>query len=154
MMIYVVIYTYVRAYYVPQGSSLSLTALFRTPNVRKRSLILFSSWFVTGLTYYGLSLNSANDLSLGESSSSDGNSSSSTYLTFTFYGLIEIPAIALSIVSIITAGRRLTLTLLLVGVGISCVGAGVIPQGMFPGIHSKQIVYKTYWQTVKCFAAQ
>ena len=95
-------------------------------------LILFGSWFVTGLTYYGLSLNSSD---LGKTGDDDGEASAATdaYLTFTLYGLIEAPAIAFSIVSTITAGRRLTLTLLLVGVGISCVGAGVIPQGMFPG---------------------
>lgn len=120
---------------------MSLTALIRTPNVRKKSLILFSSWFVTGLTYYGLSLNSAGDFGAGGADRSAEDAKSAAYLTFTFYGLIEAPAIVVSIVSTITAGRRPTLTLLLVGTGISCVGAGVIPQGMFPGEEFNHLLY-------------
>ena len=72
------------------------------------------------MTYYGLSLNS-------------GDIGNNPIVTFTFYGLIEIPAILVSICSIVTAGRRLTLILLTFGAGASCLGAALIPQGRYPG---------------------
>lgn len=102
------------------SSSSGFTSLVKTPNLRKRSLILFISWFVCSLTYYGLSLNSNG---IGED----------PFLTFTFFGAIEIPAILVSVVSLLTAGRRLPLIFLLFGSGICCTCAAVVPVGIFHG---------------------
>lgn len=97
-----------------------LVSLVKTPNIRKRSLILFAIWFVCSLTYYGLSLNS-------------GSIGGDISITFTFYGLVELPSILISILSLLTAGRRIPLILFMLGAGLSCIGAASIPIGYFPG---------------------
>ncbi|TRY61313.1 hypothetical protein TCAL_10704 [Tigriopus californicus] len=97
-----------------------LVSLVKTPNIRKRSLILFAIWFVCSLTYYGLSLNS-------------GSIGGDINITFTFYGLVELPSIFISILSLLTAGRRIPLILFMLGAGLSCIGAASIPSGYFTG---------------------
>ncbi len=89
-------------------------SVLKAPNARKRSLILFTVWFSCTLTYFGLSLNSSD---IG------GNN---PYLVFVCYGLVEFPAIGLAIVAIVTLGRRLPMTLLLLSMGLSCVAAAFV----------------------------
>ncbi len=37
---------------------LGLFELFKTPNLRKKTLIVYYMWFATAVVYYGLTLNS------------------------------------------------------------------------------------------------
>ena len=37
---------------------LGIVDLFKTPNLRKKTLIIYYMWFATSLVYYGLTLNS------------------------------------------------------------------------------------------------
>ena len=37
---------------------LGFTELFKTPNLRKKTLIIYYMWFSTSMVYYGLTLNS------------------------------------------------------------------------------------------------
>ncbi len=37
---------------------LGLLELFKTPNLRKKTLIVYYMWFATAVVYYGLTLNS------------------------------------------------------------------------------------------------
>nr|XP_023017401.1 organic cation transporter protein-like [Leptinotarsa decemlineata] len=67
--------------------------LFRYPNLRKKSLIIFFDWFANNITYYGLSWNTNN---LG------GN----PYLNFVISGAVEIPAYAFLLLTLNRWGRR------------------------------------------------
>ena len=42
------------------GGKANLLTLFRTPNMAKKTLILYFSWFTNSFVYYGLTLNSGN----------------------------------------------------------------------------------------------
>lgn len=67
--------------------------LFRHPNLRKKSLLIFFDWFVNSGTYYGLSWNTSN---LG------GND----LLNFVIFGAIEIPAYSFLLVTLNRWGRK------------------------------------------------
>lgn len=75
----------------------SFLDLFRTPIVRKNSIIMCFNWFVTVFIYYALSLN-VQDLG--------GN----LYLNNLISGLVEIPSIILCIYALKTSGRRTMLS--------------------------------------------
>ncbi len=74
----------------------SFIDLFRTPNLRIKTLNLFFNWFVNSGTYYGLSLG-ASDLG--------GN----PYLNFFLSAAVEIPAYMLNLMLLNRVGRRLVL---------------------------------------------
>lgn len=67
--------------------------LFRYPNLRNKSLLIFFSWFVNSGTYYGLSWNTNN---LGDND----------LLNFVISGAVEIPAYSLLLVTLNRWGRR------------------------------------------------
>ncbi|XP_066300935.1 organic cation transporter protein-like isoform X1 [Branchiostoma lanceolatum] len=69
--------------------------LVRTPNMAKKSLLVFINWLVITLVYYGLSLNTSN---LG----------GDDYLNFFIGGVVEIPAYISSIYVVDTFGRPKT----------------------------------------------
>ena len=70
-------------------------SLIATPRIRARTFILSFLFFVASFVYYGLSLNQS---SVG----GDDNQ----FLTFTLYGLMEIPALIFAIFSLSCFGRR------------------------------------------------
>jgi OCT family organic cation transporter-like MFS transporter 4/5 len=90
-------------------------SLVATPNLRRRTFILSLAFFVASFLYYGLSLNSG---SVG----GDNN----LFLTFTLYGVMEIPALLFAIVSLLTLGRRLPCVLLYLFAGLACLTAAVV----------------------------
>lgn len=71
----------------------SLFDLFRYPNLRRKSLLIFFDWFVNSGTYYGLSWNTNN---LG------GND----LLNFVISGAVEIPAYLFLLFTLNRWGRR------------------------------------------------
>ena len=78
------------------NKSVGFFDLFRTPNMRVKTLTLFFLWFVNSGTYYGLSLNASN---LG------GN----PYFNFLLAADVEIPAYAFNLVFLNRLGRRIAL---------------------------------------------
>ncbi|CAB3375688.1 Hypothetical predicted protein [Cloeon dipterum] len=74
----------------------SIFDLFKYPNLRRNSLIIFFLWFVNSCSYYGLSWNVSN---LG------GND----YLNFLISGLVEIPAYTFILFALDRLGRKVTL---------------------------------------------
>ncbi|KAJ9582503.1 hypothetical protein L9F63_003196 [Diploptera punctata] len=94
----------------------SIMDLFRTPNMRKNSLVLYIIWFSVYLVYYGLVLNL-------------GNIGGDIYLNTVLSGVVEIPAIAISILFLLKMGRRWPLCLTLVGSGIACLLTLIIDPG-------------------------
>lgn len=75
------------------SSDPSMIDLFRYPNLRKKSLLIFFDWFVNSGTYYALSWNTNN---LG------GND----ILNFVISGAVEIPAYLFLLLTLNRWGRR------------------------------------------------
>ncbi|XP_022250800.1 solute carrier family 22 member 21-like isoform X2 [Limulus polyphemus] len=81
--------------------------LFKTPNMRKKSLNNFLFWFVNAFTYYGLSLHT-NDMG--------GN----PLINFFIAGTLEFPANIIGFILIKHVGRRISLMALMVVGGVAC----------------------------------
>ncbi|XP_038058414.1 organic cation transporter protein-like [Patiria miniata] len=81
--------------------------LFRTPNMRKKTLNIFFNWFVNSLVYYGLSLSTS---ALGVDD----------YVAAFVSGAVELPGYLSSWLAIQKFGRRLPLFLYLFVGGVAC----------------------------------
>ncbi|TSK31389.1 Solute carrier family 22 member 13 [Bagarius yarrelli] len=95
----------------------SVADLVRTPQMRKRSLILFYIWFATVLVYYGLSLGVSY---LG----------TNLYLTQFLFGLVEIPARTVALL-LLPYSRRLSQSVFLAFGGIACLFMLIVPEDSF-----------------------
>nr|XP_019946246.1 PREDICTED: solute carrier family 22 member 13-like [Paralichthys olivaceus] len=95
--------------------SYSAVDLVRTPQMRKRALILFYIWFVNVLVYYGLSLGVSR---LG----------TDLYLNQFVFGLVEIPARTL-VLLVLPRSRRLSQTGFLAIGGLACLLMLTVPEG-------------------------
>ncbi|XP_057210280.1 solute carrier family 22 member 13 isoform X3 [Triplophysa rosa] len=103
---------------VPQGRTQYTAAdLVRTPQMRKRALILYYIWFVNVLVYYGLSLG-VSDLGVD------------LYLTQFMFGLVEVPARSLVLV-LLPYSRRIPLSVFLAVGGGACLLTLAIPEDSF-----------------------
>lgn len=87
--------------------------LFKTAHMRKNTLCLFMIWFSVYLVYYGLVLNV-------------GNLGGDLYVNSVLSGLVEIPALAASILFLVRMGRRWPLCLTLAIGGIACLATLLI----------------------------
>lgn len=79
--------------------------LWKTPNLRKNTIILCFTWFTTGYVYYGLSLNL-------------GDLGGDLLTNFAIAGLLEVPAFGLSIFIMQKFGRRSVQAAIMFGSGI------------------------------------
>ncbi|XP_073978691.1 organic cation transporter protein-like isoform X2 [Rhodnius prolixus] len=95
----------------------SLIDLFKYPNLRKKSLIIFFLWFVNSGTYYGLSWNTSN---LG------GNE----YLNFVISGAVEVPAYTFLILTLDKWGRKLILCGAMILAGLCLIATVFVPYDM------------------------
>ncbi|TMW50145.1 hypothetical protein DOY81_004770 [Sarcophaga bullata] len=101
---------------VEEKSSAGLGDLFRTPNLRMKTLNVCLCWFANSLVYYGLSL-------------SAGKLYGNPYLILFIMGLVEFPSYLTIVFVLDRLGRRpITSTLMLAG-GICCMVAAFIEQG-------------------------
>lgn len=98
-----------------QGSYGALD-LFKTPNLRKKTLNVCLNWFANSIVYYGLSLNA-------------GNLVGNPFLMLFLSGLVELPSYLLMCFLMDRTGRRcLVSTFMLIG-GVCCIIASSIPTG-------------------------
>ncbi|XP_059520396.1 solute carrier family 22 member 13 isoform X2 [Myotis daubentonii] len=95
----------------PSGNALDL---FRHPQLRKVTLILFAVWFVDSLGYFGLSLQ-VGDFGLD------------IYLTQLIFGAVEVPARYSSIFMMQCFGRRWSQMGTLVLGGLMCISIIFVP---------------------------
>ncbi|XP_008297980.1 solute carrier family 22 member 6-B isoform X2 [Stegastes partitus] len=93
----------------------SAVDLLRTPTMRKRSFILFYLWFVNVLVYYGFALGVSR---LG----------TNLYLTQFIFGLVEIPARSLVLISL-PWSRRFSQTGFMAVGGLGCLLMLTVPAG-------------------------
>lgn len=93
----------------------TLIDLFRYPNLRKKTLIIFLSWLVNSLTYYGLSWNT--------------NSLGGNYLlNFVISGAVEFPANIFLLFTLNRWGRRNILCSSMLVAGGTLLIAIIIPK--------------------------
>ncbi|XP_038075650.1 organic cation transporter protein-like [Patiria miniata] len=90
--------------------------LIRTPNLRKKTLILWVDWFVVNIVYYGLSLSTS---ALGVDD----------YLAAFVSGAIEIPSYLFCWYMMDRFGRRITLVAFYIFGGVFCLTTIFIPLG-------------------------
>ncbi|XP_006200824.2 solute carrier family 22 member 13 [Vicugna pacos] len=95
----------------PTGNALDL---FRHPQLRKVTLILFSIWFVDSLVYYGLGLK-VGDFGLN------------IYLTQLIFGAVEVPARCSSIFMMEWFGRKWSQMGTLILGGLMCITIIFVP---------------------------
>jgi len=93
--------------------------LFRSRNLRLKTLICYYTWFATALVYYGLTLNSNG---LG----------ASVFVYMSIGKLLEFPAITIVIFLLLHSGRRITLIIFYSICGISLILTMFIPLNQFP----------------------
>ena len=86
--------------------NITLIDLWRTPNLRRKTFLLYFTWAVNGFVYYGLSFNTN---SLG----------GDMYLNFVLIGVVEIPAYILTMFVLRKFGRRLPLSFAMLGAGLA-----------------------------------
>ncbi|XP_033625384.1 organic cation transporter protein-like [Asterias rubens] len=91
--------------------------LFRTPNMRKKTMNIFYNWFVNSLVYYGLSLGTS---SLGID----------VYVAAFAFGAVELLGYLSSWFVIERLGRRLPLFLYLLSGGAACTISSIFQPGV------------------------
>ncbi|XP_025152602.1 organic cation transporter protein isoform X2 [Harpegnathos saltator] len=87
--------------------------LFRTPNLRNKSLNICLNWFANSIVYYGLSLNM-------------GNLVGNPFVMLFLSGLVELPAYILVVFTMDRLGRRCLVSALLLTGGACCICAANI----------------------------
>ncbi|XP_068617280.1 organic cation transporter protein isoform X2 [Battus philenor] len=95
------------------GPSVTTLDLFKTPNLRMKTINVCFCWFANSLVYYGLILNM---------SKIKGN----PYLIMTFFGLVELPSYAAVSYLLDIWGRRPMISSMMLIGGVACVIAGYL----------------------------
>lgn len=98
---------------VPSAGTLDL---FKTPNLRKKTLNVCFCWFANSIAYYGLTL-------------SAGKLEGNPYLIIAIFGFVELPSYAAVMYFLDIWGRRsLISSMMLIG-GVACIVATFLPGG-------------------------
>jgi len=101
-----------------EAERVTILDLFKTPNLRWRTLNFYYNWFVNSFVYYGLSLNS-------------GNLGGDLFVNIFIGGAVEIPAYTLSIFVLLKSGRRIALCSSMVVGGIACLCTMFFTKGYY-----------------------
>lgn len=99
------------------SSAATVVDLFKTPRLRKHTIILFYNWLVNSFIYFGLSYNT-------------GELSPNPYLSFFLSGAVEFPAYLVCMKLIDFAGRRKPLAFAMMVAGVACAVAIPIPKDL------------------------
>ncbi|XP_018333220.1 organic cation transporter protein isoform X2 [Agrilus planipennis] len=107
-------------------SSGGISDLFRTPNLRKKTLNICLCWFANSLAYYGLSL-------------STGKLEGNPFLMLFLSGLVELPCYVLLITIMDRAGRRPLIAFYMITGGICCITAAKLTPATVGAISAAMI---------------
>ena len=91
-----------------ERKNMTILDLFKTPVMRRNSIIMCFNWFITVFIYYALSLN-VQDLG--------GN----LYVNFFISGLIEIPSTIFCVYALKRSGRRIILSSSMITLFLACI---------------------------------
>uniref|UniRef100_A0A8C0UEN5 Solute carrier family 22 member 2 n=1 Tax=Cyanistes caeruleus TaxID=156563 RepID=A0A8C0UEN5_CYACU len=95
----------------------SLMDLFRTPQIRRNTLILMYNWFTSSILYQGLIMHM-------------GMAAENIYLDFLYSALVEFPAAFMIIITIDRVGRRYPWAVSNLVAGAACLATALIPEDM------------------------
>lgn len=90
--------------------------LFKTKNLRLRSLNLCLCWFANSLVYYGLSL-------------STGKLQGNPFLIMAIMGLVEMPSYTATILLLDRLGRRPLISFMMLSGGVCCITGAYLESG-------------------------
>ncbi|XP_046545766.1 solute carrier family 22 member 6-A-like [Haliotis rubra] len=94
----------------------TFTDLFKTPQIRKRSILLFYIWFAVAVGYYGLTF---------KITSLAGNK----YLNFFIGACVEMLAYLMDIYIMVKVKRRVAIISFALLAAVTCIIAGALPPG-------------------------
>ncbi|ODM92283.1 Organic cation transporter protein [Orchesella cincta] len=97
--------------------SFGVSDLFKTRNLRSRTLNVAFNWFSNSLVYYGLSLNT-------------GNLFGNPFVMLFLIGLAELPGYLIVIFFVDITGRRCLCSFLMFVGGFACIIVAFIPKGI------------------------
>ncbi|XP_026280231.2 organic cation transporter protein-like isoform X1 [Frankliniella occidentalis] len=97
-----------------QEQSAGFLALFRTPVMRRCTLVMYANWAACGLVFYGLVQYM-------------GQVAGNIFLNGFLSGVLEMPGMVICCVSLIRWGRRKTLLAAQVCTGVSCLSIMLVP---------------------------
>ncbi|XP_076971870.1 LOW QUALITY PROTEIN: solute carrier family 22 member 20-like [Tamandua tetradactyla] len=112
-----VVSSYIQSEFASGRTSNSVLDLFRTPAIRKVTCCLMLVWFSNSLAYYGLAM----DLQ---------KFGLSIHLVQVVFGVIDIPAMLVATATMISVGRRATVSSFLVLAGAMVVANLFVPEDM------------------------
>lgn len=98
------------------GDESGVSDLFKSPNIRKKTLNICLCWFANSIAYYGLSL-------------STGKLYGNPFLILFLSGLVELPSYALTVYLMDRTGRRSLISFYMISGGICCIIATRLAQG-------------------------
>lgn len=98
----------------PAPPQMSISDLFKTPNMCKRMFNVSLNWFANSLVYYGLSLNT-------------GKLFGNPFLILFIAGVVDVPSYILTGILMNWLGRRNLIASLMVLGGLACISAAYIP---------------------------
>ncbi|XP_033637976.1 organic cation transporter protein-like [Asterias rubens] len=105
---------------IKEKKSITYLDVLRSPRLLLNTVIIYFSWFVSMMTYYGASLNSAHLVG-------------SKYANFFFLGLAEIPAFFIIHFTMTWWGRRPSMGLFFVVSGLTSIATAFIPMKTVDG---------------------
>ncbi|KAJ8934337.1 hypothetical protein NQ314_013378 [Rhamnusium bicolor] len=114
----------------------SVLDLFKTPNLRKKTLNVMLCWFANSLVYYGLSL-------------STGNLQGNPYVILFVMGLVEIPSYIVTVYLMDRLGRRSLTSFEMIAGGICCIIAANLTMG---SVESTSFVFAGKFLIASSFA--
>lgn len=94
----------------------SVLDLFKTPNLRNKTLNVCLCWFANSLAYYGLSL-------------STGSLSGNPFLILFCMGLVELPSYILTVFLMDRTGRRALISFYMIVGSVCCIIAATLTTG-------------------------
>ncbi|XP_012268389.2 organic cation transporter protein [Athalia rosae] len=92
-----------------------ISDLFKTPNLRKKSVNVCLNWFANSIAYYGLSLGT-------------GSLKGNPFLMLFLFSLVELPSYVVTVLLMDRTGRRSLISTTMILGGLCCVTASYIPQ--------------------------
>jgi len=100
------------------GTKANFLDLFRTPMIRRNTIVISLAWFALGTLYFGLSLHMP-------------EFNANIYLIFFLSGLVEIPADIIPFMLLNRFGRRPNISLHYIIGGLLCMATAAVPIGQF-----------------------
>ncbi|CAM1332661.1 Uncharacterised protein g10929 [Pycnogonum litorale] len=95
----------------------NIWALYRTPNLRKKTLVIYFQWFVCSFVYHAVSLNT-------------GSLAGNSFINMFTCGAVELPAFFTALFVLLKLGRKIPMAMAQIISGVGCLLVLVAPADM------------------------